>query len=223
MKLQYLGDSKDSFKWDYHDYLTSSLGYKILNVILMLTPDDKTNDGKTRPERFSARLEIINFCNGLNQKPRNIQKIKDLPSATGEQYLVELHKDGTIFTKNNRNEYFSNISNPQKQQVIFIDPDNGFEPEKTNNNKHILYSDVATILEHISQKSVISIFQHFRRISSKKDYARIKERMPSGYTTAICWHSVMFVAVSKSKKTIENVIGLNHKYSKMRGINLLCL
>ena len=24
VKLRYLGDSKDSFKWDYHDYLATS-------------------------------------------------------------------------------------------------------------------------------------------------------------------------------------------------------
>jgi len=62
MKLQYLGDSKDSFKWDYHDYLTDALGYNLLNILLMITPDDETNEGKTNPDWFPARKEIIDFC-----------------------------------------------------------------------------------------------------------------------------------------------------------------
>jgi hypothetical protein len=28
MKLQYLGDSKDSFKWDYHDWLASEMKFR---------------------------------------------------------------------------------------------------------------------------------------------------------------------------------------------------
>jgi hypothetical protein len=59
MKRQYLGDSKDCFKWDYHDYLMSALGYKILNILLMMTPDDKSNDGKTKPDkRMGSNLEL---------------------------------------------------------------------------------------------------------------------------------------------------------------------
>ena len=61
MKLQYLGDSKDSFKWDYHDYLTNVICYNTLNILLMMTPDDKTGEGKTKPDWFPARKDIINF------------------------------------------------------------------------------------------------------------------------------------------------------------------
>ena len=59
MKLQYLGDSKDSFKWDYHDFLVSELEYPLLNIALMMTLDDGGNDGKTHPSLSPARDEII--------------------------------------------------------------------------------------------------------------------------------------------------------------------
>jgi len=65
MKLQYLGDSKDSFKWDYHDYLTETIGFKLLNILFMMTPDDNTNEGNTKPDWFPARDEIIQFCKEL--------------------------------------------------------------------------------------------------------------------------------------------------------------
>ena len=213
MKKQYLGDSKDSFKWDYLDYLTNGLYYPLLNVALMLTPDDNSNQGKTSPERFPSRKEVIDFCRVL-KKQRDFQLIKKLPKSTGSKYLVDLHKDENYLTSDNRKEYMTDISS-EKRQVLFLDPDNGFEPEKSRNEKHVLYSDVVAILKHVSEEAVILIFQHFRYISFNKDYARIKERIPSGYTTAIYWHSLMFVAISKSKETIGKVRTLNRQYSQI--------
>ena len=219
MKRQYLGDSKDSFKWDYHDYLTAALGYPLLNVMLMLTQDDDSNDGKTHPDLFPAKEAVIDFCRDL-KKQRNIQLIKNLPVATCSEYIVALHKEETYLTTRNRRDYFSDIS-AEPRQVLFLDPDNGFEPEKSNNEKHVLYSDVNTILKQIAPEAVISVFQHFRRISFDNDFARIRERMPSGYTTTLYWHSLMFVTISKTKEIIEKVIGLNHQYSQRYPVNVL--
>jgi hypothetical protein len=78
VKLQYLGDSKDSFKWDYDDYLTSELRRRRLNVALMLTPDDEGNHGKTKAEWFPARKPILNFCRDL-RSDRSTERIKALP------------------------------------------------------------------------------------------------------------------------------------------------
>ena len=65
MKLQYLGDSKDSFEWDYHDYLASELKYPCLNVALMLTANDGGGDGRTKAESFPARTPVLRFCRDL--------------------------------------------------------------------------------------------------------------------------------------------------------------
>ena len=219
MKIQYLGDSKDSFKWDYLDYLTAGLDYPLLNVALMLTPDDNSNHGKTHPDLFRSRETILYFCQDL-KKHRNIQLIKQLTVASGSKYLVELHKGETYLTHRNRREYFSDLSS-EKRQVLFLDPDNGFEPEKSRNGKHVLYSDVEAILKQMSKEAVISVFQHFRYISFNKDFARIKERIPSGYTTALYWHSLMFVTISKTKEIIETVSELNHQYSQRYPVKVL--
>jgi hypothetical protein len=211
MKRQFLGDSKDSFKWDYHDYLTSALGYPTLNVMLMLTPDDNSTKGETQPELFPAREVVIDFCRDL-RKDRNIQLIKNLPSITGSTYSVELHKGDTCLTNRNRREYFAGISG-EKKQVIFLDPDNGFEPEQKNKKEHVLYKDVSSILDQISDEAVISVFQHFRRIPFNKDFIRIKERMHSGHAAAMCWdHHIMFVAISRSLDTINKVKAVNRQY-----------
>ena len=219
MKLQYLGDSKDSFKWDYHDYLVSELNYPLLNIALMMTPDDGGSDGKSHPTLFPARPEIIEFCHYLREN-RSIDSIKELPHKTGAQYQVELHKNGSYINNGNRANYFSGI-NGIENQVLFLDPDNGFEPEKSINEKHISYEDISRILGQVSKNTVVSIFQHHRRKSFPDDFARIKERMLYGFATAIYWHSLMFVAISKSEHVIEYVASANRKYAATYPVTII--
>ncbi|MDH3345999.1 MAG: hypothetical protein OEL75_02325 [Kiritimatiellaceae bacterium] len=219
MKVQYLGDSRDSFKWDYHDFLTSALEYPMLNVILMLTPDDNSSEGQTHPENYPARKCTIDFCHDL-QEHRNLQLIQKLPFIAGSKYTVDLHKAETHLTRSNRREYFSDICR-EKQQVLFLDPDNGFEPEKSNNVKHVLYSDIDAILDEVSEETVISVFQYFRRIPFNSDFARIKQRLLSGSATAIYWHSLMFVAISRSKNIIDKVHDINQRYARQYPVQVL--
>ncbi|MCF6211933.1 MAG: hypothetical protein L3K24_14955 [Gammaproteobacteria bacterium] len=206
MKLQYLGDSKDSFKWDYHDFLVSELEYPLLNIALMMTPDDDGNNGKTHPSLFPARNEVIEFCQYLREN-RSVNSIKVLPGITGGSYQVQLHNNSTNIVNSNRKEYFSGL-NGAGNQVLFLDPDNGFEPEKSINEKHVGYNDISNILEQVSENTVISVFQHHRRKSFPDDFARIKQRLKTGYTTAIYWHALMFVAISKSEETIMKVASI---------------
>lgn len=219
MKLQYLGDSKDSFKWDYHDFLTSQLGYSKLNIALMMTPDDGGNDGQLHPSSFPARPEIISFCHDLRLS-RSIETIRTLPAKSGAPYDVLFHKGGIHFNSSNRNEYFSGFNNSE-DQLVFLDPDNGFEPEKSCNEKHVRYADLSRVLDQISDESLVSIFQHFRRISFPADFSRIRERIEWGYTSVIYWHSLMFVAVSNSEKAISRVKSANEKYAKINPVKII--
>jgi hypothetical protein len=214
MKLQYLGDSKDCFKWDYHDYLTSALGYSTLNVVPMLTGSDKSGQGETHLEDSPFREQVIAFCRDLNQH-QSLERIRKLPEATGARYCVELHRGQTYpyLTNHTRREYFSGFS-AAKDQVLFLDPDNGFQPEKSFNNKHVLYSEVDAVLGQVSDKTVISVFQHFRRKSFEQDFACIEKRILRGYATALYWKFLMFVAVTKTKAMIEKVAAINRQYAK---------
>ena len=226
MKLQYLGDSKDSFKWDYHDYLLSEMGYSRFNIALMMTPDDGGNDGNLHPTLFPARSQIIDFCHDIRLKRyigtinEAVANIKDLPEKTSALYDVSLYKGATYFTNENRNEYFSDFKNSENQ-LVFLDPDNGFEPEILLNEKHVRYADITKILEQLSDESVVSVFQHHRRKKFPDDFARIKERIETGFTAAIYWHSLMFVAVSKSEKVISRVISANEKYAMKNPVEVV--
>lgn len=219
MKLQYLGDSKDSFKWDYHDYLAQEVRYPFLNIGLMMTPDDESNDGKSHPSRFPARLKILEFCEHLREQ-RSIEAVRRLPEITGSSYTIKFHNESTFITNQNRRQYFSGFL-ADENQLLFLDPDNGFEPEQSYNEKHVLYSDIASLLGQISDDSVISVFQHFRRKSFVEDFARIKERLHGGHATAIYWHSLMFVAIGKSQKVIARVGEANERYSREHPVEVI--
>jgi hypothetical protein len=219
MKLKYLGDAKDSFKWDYHDYLTSQLGYSVLKVVPMRTPDDASNDGQTNAADFPARNSIIDLCGEL-RRCRALELIRCLPTITRACYRVELHSPKIFLTKGNRREYFSDLRTAA-HEVLFLDPDNGFEPKRSCSEKHLLYSDLAAILREASETAMISVFHHFRRVSFANDYVRIRERISRGHTAAIYWRSLMFVAVAKKPERIENVEAVNRRYAKDHPVKIL--
>lgn len=217
MKRQYLGDSKDSFKWDYHHYLVEALGYGHLKIAWMMTPDDAGPDGKTTPELFPARQEILNFCNDLRTS-RDPSLLLKLPATTGAQYEVSFHE--TEESQNAHNSFFAGIET-SPNQVIFLDPDNGFEPERSSSDKHVRYYDLDRLIKSIRPETVVTVFQHHRRKKFPDDFARIRERLLSGYSTAIYWHSLMFVSVSSSSETIHKVNEINREYKKHRPVKVL--
>ena len=219
MKRQYLGDSKDSFKWDYLDFLVDGLGYRQLQIAWMMTPVENGSDGRTRPELFPARSQILNFCNSLRSF-RDPGLLSGLPASTGARYTVTFHKANEDLKNSNRDSYFSSIETGS-DQVLFLDPDNGFEPECSFSEKHVLYSDVDRIIKAISPASVVTVFQHHRRRTFPDDFTRIREDLHSEYSAAIYWHSLMFVSLSSSPETIHRVCDINCEYAKHRPVEVL--
>ena len=96
MKLQYLGDSKDAFKWDYLDFLVNDFGAPILDVIPMMTLPDASTQGTTSPSQFPASAKIEAFCRHL-QRDRDLAEISKLPSYMDRKYEIRLHKPNIEF------------------------------------------------------------------------------------------------------------------------------
>ena len=136
----------------------------------------------------------------------NALTLEEMPSGSGKA------KAGRL--KVRRIWFEEALNRTKNSELVFLDPDNGFEPEKSCSEKHVAYRDISQLLDQMSFDSVISVFQHFRRKSFPKDYARIRERIQSGHSTAIYWHSLMFVVASKSEKVIQRVASANENYAK---------
>ena len=223
MKDQYLGDSKDSFKWDYHDYLTRELGYSTLKLALMRTKDDGTCHGNSPPEDYPAREEVLALCGELQQKceqeKRDLSLLCHLPLKTGAAYSVHLHNGDRYFAVASRWGYFEGFCGG-RSQVVFVDPDIGFEPPKSSyDERHVQFCEINRIVEQVSKESVVSIFQFSRRGQKKEEFKKrhesIRERL-CGFTTAIYWDvKVMFVLLSQSQELIRRIYNINHCYRRM--------
>lgn len=130
MKLQYLGDSKDAFKWDYLDVLVNEIGAQFLDIIPMKTSPDDSKEGMTLPSQFPATTEVNEFCGHL-QRNRSLTELTKLPHFTGRKYDIRLHKPNIEFQNNSefRSRYFSDICfKNNRNNVMFLDPDIGFQP-----------------------------------------------------------------------------------------------
>ena len=219
MKLQYLGDSKDSFKWDYHDYLVESLDYRSLNLVLMMTPDDGGSHGSSSASLYPARANVIEFCRAL-RKNRDLSKLCQLPKVTTSNYSVEFHSEDVLPGRELRRNYFEGFSK-DTDQVVLVDPDNGFEPRKSFSDKHLLFSELDHVLEQISKESVISVFQHFRRKPFEQDFVEIIERILNGFSTAVYWHSLMFILVTRSLDVYKRLIAVNELYAMGRPVKVI--
>lgn len=220
MKRQYLGDSKDSFKWDYLHALAVALKYRCLRIAWMLTEDDPGTDGRTAPERFPARPEILALCREM-RSARDPALVANLPAALRASYSVAFHEPERCFSANGRREYFAAVR-PAAREVLFFDPDNGFEPERRCTEKHLEYAELGEILRRAPDDFVAVVFQHHRRRHFAGDFARIRARLaPAMPATAIYWQTLMFVAVSPSARTLDNVRTANAAYARHKPIVLL--
>jgi len=123
MKLQYLGDWKDSFKWDHHDFLVSELRYPLLNVVLMLTADDDGGHGRTKAESFPARTSVLTFCRDLQDR-RDDQMVFIDPDNGCREMHVGYRDIAQVLTQVNENSivsvfhHFRRISFPEDYAQI---------------------------------------------------------------------------------------------------------
>jgi hypothetical protein len=125
------------------------------------------------------------------------------------------------FNNQNRDWYFSDVCGG-KDQILFLDPDNGFEPECECQAKHVRYSEIDRLLRAISPSSAVTVFQHHRRKRFCDDFARIRTRLLNGHSAAVYWGSaLMFVTVSSSGSTIERVREANRDYAARRPVTVL--
>lgn len=218
MKRQYLGDARDAFKWEYQDYLVRHLGYPALQIVPMLTDDDDSNDGKTHPSRFPADAVIHDFCMRLRQS-HSFDHLNGLPGLTGADYRVIFHRVDEMFSHASRGKYFTCIVGAT-DQVVFVDPDTGFEP-KWPNDTHVAYSDVEAILDQITRNSVVSVYQHQRQGEAYATTLEgIRYRLPAVRCAAIYGHQVMFISISRSRSVIESVASANKAYAAARKLNV---
>ncbi len=219
MKRQYLGDSRDAFKWHYLDHLARSLRAPTLQVVWMMTADDNESHGNTHADLFRAGASISTLCGEL-RSTRNPRLLATLPQRTGGSYRVELVGSSKDFTELHRQCYFESFR--LHDGIVFLDPDNGFEPKTSCSEKHVKYEEAVQLVDRMPTSAVLTVFQYFRRRKFTDDFLAIRERLAVQFVTALYWHSVMFVSIARSREVIEGVRVANDEYrARTRGIKVI--
>ena len=173
MQERYLGDIHDYFKFLFLKFLSSQLDMKVgLNWYLVNpheigTSELKKKDGEKRKFLYNDELilydkTIINeFKKFKNKQSRNLNIFT---SKTHLKQYVNFFNEPIHF--NYRKQWLErSLHHHQNQQIIFLDPDNGFVINKTGkvSMKYVLAEDCRTYL--LNNK--IIIFCQFQSLRKK--------------------------------------------------------
>lgn len=165
MKLQYLGDSRDAFKWDllYHLCTASNPPFGHLLLIPLLTQDDPLpTDGKSPHFRFSCQPGIRNFLSQLASS-RDLGLIQGLGAIGGSPRFQVLMPPSSRYIQSGaeRANYWKEWPEATWTDAIaFFDPDNGFETKTQKGTKWLRHREVAAILPTLGPEGAAVIYQH---------------------------------------------------------------
>jgi len=170
MKLQYLGDSSDAFKWDLLHRICTTSPFSKLVYVPFLTPDiEDSTEGQTPHHRFKCQNSIRPFLEKLKEGPRSLRRISTLGTINPQKrFQVSVFApDRFIGTGALRREYWSDFD-PSRfaNSVVFFDPDNGFETKTKHGNKWIRHDELKSLFARLPNTSVALVYQHrpfFRR------------------------------------------------------------
>lgn len=221
MKLQYLGDARDAFKWDVLHWICtkSSPHFDELVFVPMLTPDiEKSKEGQTPHQWFACRDFIRPFVASLQHEPRSLERISTLGSAehNAPAFRVSLFAPADhIGAGNQRTQYWASFE-PEKHEnaVVFFDPDNGFETKTQHATKWVRHLELKDFLSRLPKTSVAVVYQHRPHRKWVDLFADLKDSLSYAHT-AVAAHegNLAFVAVAGNASAGRRIIDAIKSYA----------
>ena len=221
MKLQYLGDVRDAFKWDFlHWMCTRSLpSFDELAFVPFLTPDVKgSKEGRTPHHWFECRDFIRPFVVSLKKKPRSLLRIEALGIAQSDcGFRISVHSpENYIVSGKKRIEYWRGFK-PEKlaNSVVFFDPDNGFETKTQHGPKWILHAELKDLLSRLPDTSAAIVYQHRPRRTWVDLFDELEEKLNYAHTSVAAYESnLAFLALANNLSTAKRIISAIQRYSE---------
>ena len=211
MKLQYLVDYRDAFKWDFLHWLCSTADSETTSLLFvpLLTPDD-TNPlhGQIPHNRFPARPEVQQFVASLKNTSRGLGAIMGLGSLEPtKQFSISIHApDRYVEPGRRRPDYWQGIDHPSKS-VVFLDPDNGFETKTSKGAKRVRHSEVKSLLEKIPQSSAVVVYQHRPHRKWENVLGDLSRHLQySDYASATYDSSLAFIIIGNTGPAVRALI-----------------
>jgi len=225
MKNQYFGDNRDLFKFDLAQTLTEKSQQQLNQIyyIPMLTPNTTKPDGRQtdrcRAKAGHKNVKLVEYLdNCISTGRRNIKEIKQYYHE--ENVKISIYQEDEYFTHAGRPAYFSQINQSLlNNSLILLDPDNGMEV-KSSDEKHILYTEIEMLYNHMNENSVLMIFQYFPRIEHNKYTIQRKEDIKRCVGKDVNVYSIaddviVFFLIAKTPAIAENVKNTVTAYQKL--------
>jgi hypothetical protein len=223
MKLQYLGDARDAFKWDLLHWICtrSSPVFSTLVFVPLLTPDDEgSNEGRTPHHWFECRDFIHSFVDSLQAEPRSLARISALGSAQPQStFQVSVFAPETFVGSGaKRAEYWSTFDvSKLENSVVFFDPDNGFETKTRKGRKWIRHSELKALFSKLPETSVAVVYQHRPRRTWPDLFADLTKNLAYVHT-AVAAHeaNLAFVAMAGNATAGQRVTAAVEEYARTK-------
>jgi len=219
MKLQYLGDARDAFKWDILHWVCtqSSPAFSKLVYVPMLTPPDNPNEGRIHHQQFACRELIRPFVESLTMKPRSFRRVCSLGAvAPLKKFEVSVFApDRVIGSAARRREYWADF-NPRDfhDSVVFFDPDNGFETKTRHGQKWIRHLELSDVIARLPATSVAVVYQHRPRLNWDTKFAELEKEIDYADSVAAHERDLAFVALAGGRTVLRRVNDCIEGYAK---------
>jgi hypothetical protein len=129
MKLQYLGDARDAFKWDLLHWICTTSPFSNLIFVPLLTANrEGSSEGLTSHHRFKCQDFIRPFLDSLKEEPRSLKRISTLGTIDSKkQFQVSVFApERFIASGAKRREYWSDFdASTLENSVVFLIPTMG--------------------------------------------------------------------------------------------------
>jgi hypothetical protein len=219
MKLQYLGDSRDAFKWDLVHWICTTSPFSKLVFVPLLTSDiDGSNEGLIPHHRFRCQPFIRPFLDLLKEEPRSLNRIANLggvdPTRTFEVSVFA--PDRVIGSGPKRREYWSGFdASMLHNSVVFFDPDNGYETRTQKGPKWIGHDELKNLFASLPETSIALIYQHRPRQIWSHLFADLAKSIVYVHTAVAVYESTLaFVAMAGNGMAGKQIASAMEAYSR---------
>ena len=225
MKLQYLSDARDAFKWDILHWVCtqSTPAFSRLVYVPLLTPPDKPNEGRIPGriphQRFPCRDFIRAFLASIKTEPRTLERISALGTAEPTRtFQVSVFAPGRfIGTGARRREYWSDFdASKLENSVVFFDPDNGFETKTQHGQSWIRHSELKSLFAMLPETSIVVVYQHRpQRQRWENVFTELEKMIDYAHTVAAAYEpNLAFVAVAGNRASGQRATAAIKKYAE---------
>jgi hypothetical protein len=170
MKDQYYSDSRDVVKWTVLVRLAREHGLTTILQIAMLTPNDRTSQGRQRNDPRDADPVVARFFAEERKTPivedaslKRVNRINRLGSQFRPPIRIAVISDS--FLNDDRGTYFASVCQrmPNDMQIVaFADPDIGIAIGRPS-SKHVTEEELGQVWSRLNTGSLLAVFQYEQR------------------------------------------------------------